>query len=58
MKEELDQFVYMMANEKMVNFISTFEQTMAFMDEYKVKPDDEVKKVLKPLLKQLDTWVR
>jgi hypothetical protein len=52
-----DQFIYMLANEKMVNMLSTIEQTMAFMHEYKVKPDDEVKKVLGPVVKQLESWI-
>jgi hypothetical protein len=53
-----DQFVYMMANEKIVNMIQTIDNTLTFMDEYKVTPDDEVRKALIPIIKQLETWIK
>lgn len=58
MNSENDVFVYMMAAEKMSNMLFTIEQTMDFMEEYKIKPDDEVKKALTPLLIKLHEWVK
>jgi len=55
-KGEIDTFVYMMAAEKMVSMISVIDQTMEFMEEYKVKPDEEVKKELKPLILRMEKW--
>jgi hypothetical protein len=57
MKEEIDVFAYMMANEKMVGMLSVIDQTMTFMHEYSIKPDDEVKKALKPMIDQLSKWI-
>lgn len=57
MKEEIDVFAYMMANEKMVGMLSVIDQTMTFMQEYAIKPDDEVKKALKPMIDQLSKWI-
>jgi hypothetical protein len=53
-----NQFAYMIANEKMVNMLSTIDQTMAFMQEYEIIPDDEVKKALIPVIKQLERWIK
>jgi hypothetical protein len=58
MGDDLDTMTYMMAAEKMINLIFTIEQTMAFMDEYKVKCDEEVKKALEPLIKQMSEWIK
>jgi hypothetical protein len=58
MKQEIDTFAYMMAAEKMVSMISTVEQTMEFMVEYQIKPDEEVKKALKPLIEQMQQWIK
>lgn len=57
MKNEIDTFAYMMAAEKMVSMLSVIEQTMEFIDEYKIKPDDEVKKALLPLIERMRKWV-
>ena len=57
MNENADFFVYMMANEKMVAMISVIEQNFEFFDEYKVKPDEEVKKVLTPLIDKMRKWI-
>jgi hypothetical protein len=55
---EMDTFVYMMAAEKMVCLISSIEQTFEFLEEYKVKPDDEVKKALVPLIERMKLWIQ
>lgn len=57
MSENLDTMVYMMAAEKMINLLFTIENTMEFLQEYQVKPDEEVKKALIPLIKQLNDWI-
>ena len=55
---ETEVFAYMMAAEKMVNMVSTIEQTLEFLDEYKIKPDDEVKKALIPLIERMKIWTK
>lgn len=57
MKYEHDFYIYMMAAEKMTSMLSTIEQTMSFMEEYKVKPDAEVKKALAPMIDQMKRWI-
>lgn len=56
MTDEIDTLTYMMAAEKMINMLFTIENTMTFMVEYSVKPDEEVKKALIPMIKQLEEW--
>ncbi len=41
----------------MSNLLFTIENTMEFLEEYKVKPDDAVRKALKPLIEQMKKWV-
>lgn len=55
--EQTDVFAYMIATEKIVALISQIEHTLEFFDEYKIKPDEEVKKVMMPLLEQMKKWV-
>lgn len=55
---ETEVFAYMMAAEKMVGMLSCMEQTMEFIDEYKIKPDDEVKKALSPLIERMKQWIK
>ena len=57
MKEEIDVFVYMMAAEKTVAMMQTIENTLEFFKEYKVKPDEEVKKALTMVINQMKVWV-
>lgn len=57
MDNNLELFVYMMANEKLVNMLSTIEQTFEFLEEYKVKPDEEVKKVMSPMIERMKKWL-
>ena len=52
-----DEFAYMMAAEKVVNLAFTIEQVLIFVEDYEIKPDDEVRKVLIPLVKQLKKWL-
>lgn len=57
MGEDLDTMTYMIAAEKMGNLLHTIESTMSFMLEYKVQPDEEVKKALHPLIKVMENWL-
>lgn len=58
MGQDLDTMTYMIAAEKMINMLFTIEQTMTFMEEYKVDADEEVKKALAPLVAQLQQWIK
>lgn len=58
MSEDLDTMTYMMAAEKMINMLFTIENTFQFLDEYKVKPDDEVVKALEPMIERMSKWVK
>ncbi len=54
---DLEEMTYLMAAEKMVNMLFAMEQTLEFMIEHKIKPDNEVKKALIPILDQMKKWV-
>jgi len=57
MTNEIETMTYMIAAEKMSNLLFTIENTMEFLEEYKVKPDDAVKNALKPLIEQMKRWL-
>lgn len=57
MDNQLEVMTYMIAAEKMSNMLFTIEQTMQFMIEYSVTPDEEVKKALNPMLEQMRKWI-
>ncbi len=57
MNQDLETFAYMMAAEKMGNLLFTIDQTFEFMQEYSIKPDEEVKKALLPKIEQMRKWV-
>lgn len=57
MGEDLDTMTYMIAAEKIGNLLHTMEQTMQFMTEYQVKPDEEVKKALVPMIEVMKKWL-
>lgn len=50
-------FAYMMAAEKMGNMLFVMEQTLEFMQEYEIKPDEEVKKALNPVIDKMKLWL-
>lgn len=58
MQSDIDTITYMMAAEKVGNLIFTLENTIEFMVEYKVKPDEEVIKCLTPLIDQMKNWMK
>lgn len=57
MKEELDPFIYVMANEKMICLLSLMDQTLEFMIDYGVDADDAVKKELKQRIDNFNKWI-
>jgi hypothetical protein len=57
MTDEIDTFKYFMAAEKVSNMIHTIEQALEFFYEYSIKPDDEVKIVVRPIIESLKTWI-
>ena len=57
MDQDLSAFAHMIAAEKMSNLLFTIEITMQYMEEYLIKPDDEVKKALIPKLDQMRKWL-
>ncbi len=58
MQETKDLIAYMIAAEKIVGLLSTMEQTIEFMKEYKIEPDEEVKEALEPLFNQYNVWLK
>lgn len=56
--EEFDILKYFMAAEKVCNLIFCIDQTQEFLDEFKIVPDDEVRKALKPGLLKLMEWIK
>jgi hypothetical protein len=57
MNQDMDTLKYFMASEKVVSMIFTIEQTLEFLLEYSIKPDEEVKKALKPIIDDLRKWI-
>jgi hypothetical protein len=57
MTTDQDNLKYFMASEKVLNMMFTVEQTLEFLLEYSIKPDDEVKKALLPMLEDLKRWL-
>ena len=57
MKKEIDAFIYVMANEKMVSLLTLIDHTLEFMIEYGVDPDDIVKKEVKQRIDDLNKWI-
>ena len=58
MQDEIENFKFYMAAEKMTSLISQIEQTFEFFEEFKIKPDEEVKKALTPLIAKMKDWVK
>ena len=53
-----DLVTYMIASEKMSNFLQIAEHTIMFMDENSIKPDENVKNVLVPMLDKFHKWLK
>jgi len=58
MSDEIESMKYYMAAEKMTSLLNQLEQTFEFFDEFKIKPDDEVKKALIPMLLKMKEWIK
>ena len=58
MKNNLEPMIYFMAAEKVGSLIYSIEQTLEYLEEFKIEADDEVKKELKPCLEKLMVWIK
>lgn len=47
---------YYMAAEKTMNMIYTIENALEYMDEFEIKPDENVKLALVPIIDKLKKW--
>jgi hypothetical protein len=56
--DEFNHVKYLMAAEKLENLIHLMDQTHAFMLEFKISPDEEVKKVMKEKLDLYQNWIK
>lgn len=57
MSNEIDTMNQMIVVEKTVGMIFTIEQTMEFLIELKIQPDEEIKKALNPLIDIMRFWI-
>ena len=55
---ETEAMKYFMAAEKVGNLIYCIEMTMEFVEEFKIVPDEEVKKALLPKIEKMKEWLR
>lgn len=58
MNGDIDEMKYYMAAEKIGNLLFTVDQVMEFMEEYKIVPDEEVKKALMPMINRMKEWMK
>lgn len=56
MNSEIDAMKYYMAAEKTMNMIYTIENALEYMDEFEIKPDENVKLALVPIIDKLKKW--
>lgn len=57
MDENIETMKYFIASEKVQNMIFTIEMSLEYLEEYKIEPDEMVKKTLGPVVKQLTNWL-
>jgi hypothetical protein len=57
-KDNLEPMIYFMAAEKVGGLVYSIEQTLEYLEEFKIEPDEEVRKILKPVLEKLAEWVK
>lgn len=55
--DDRDSLKYFMASEKVMSMLFTIEQTLEFLIEYQIAPDEEVKKAMNPILDDLRKWL-
>ena len=58
MNEELDAIKYYTASEKCENMINTIRNTLEFMAEFKIEPDEAVKQALMPVINEMKEWIK
>jgi hypothetical protein len=56
-EERNNGFAYILAADKLVSLIQLIDQTMDFMQEYKIKPDGAVKTALAPMCEKINDWL-
>ncbi len=55
---ENEAMKYYIAAEKMANLLFCIDQTMEFVEEFSIIPDEEVKKALLPKLDKMREWLK
>lgn len=55
---EIDSMKYYIASEKMGNLINTMDQTLEYMEEFGIKPEEDVKMAIAPSIKRLREWLK
>jgi len=56
--DEIETMKYFMAAEKVGNLIYCLEMTMECVEEFKIVPDEEVRKALMPRLDAMREWLK
>lgn len=56
--DEIEGLKYFMAAEKVGYLIMSIEMTLECVEEFKITPDDEVRRALKPGLLKMLEWVK
>jgi hypothetical protein len=56
--DEYETMKYFMAAEKVGNLIYCLEMTQEFLEEFKIVPDEEVRKALIPKLDKIREWLK
>ena len=57
MGNDLDVMKYYQAAEKIQTLVYTIEITMQYMDEFEIKPDEDVKRALHTPMEQIKKWL-
>lgn len=56
--DELGAMKYFMAAEKVGSLINSIENTLEFLVEFNIMPDEEVRKALRPCVDKLQEWIK
>ena len=55
---EKDALTYFIAAEKVGCLINSIENTLEFLDEFKIEPDEEVRRAMMPCVEKLQEWLK
>lgn len=58
MGHEMDAMKYFMAAERVQGLMIAIDYLMDFVEEFKVSPDEEVKKALQPEIDKIKEWIK